>query len=134
MEDKRNNQASVLALRDLAGHLSEHARVDGLPKIVLASASPRRAAILRTVDWPFETLPLDIDETRAAGEDAVTYVQRLARAKAEAAARRSPGASIVGADTVVLIDEQILGKPRDDEDARDMLRTLSGRWHQVLTG
>lgn len=134
MEDKRNNQASVLALRDLAGHLSEHARVDGLPKIVLASASPRRAEILRTVDWPFETLPLDIDETRAAGEDAVTYVQRLARAKAEAAARRSPGASIVGADTVVLIDEQILGKPRDDEDARDMLRTLSGRWHQVLTG
>jgi septum formation protein len=133
MEDKRNNQASVLAPDDLAGHLSDRTR-SGLPQVILASASPRRAEILRTVDWPFETLPLDIDETRAAGEDAVTYVQRLARAKAEAAALRYPAANIVAADTVVVIGEQILGKPRDNEDARGMLRKLSGQWHQVLTG
>jgi septum formation protein len=133
MEDKRNNQASV-APGDLAEHPSDGARIVELPRIVLASASPRRAEILRTVGWPFETLPLDIDETRAAGEDAVTYVQRLARAKAEAAALRYPASMIVAADTVVLIDEQILGKPQDDEDARGMLRQLSGRWHQVLTG
>jgi septum formation protein len=134
MEDKRNNQTNVRAPGDLAQHLSDGRRFVELPRVVLASASPRRAEILRTVGWPFETLPLDIDETRAAGEDAVTYVQRLARAKAEAAALRYPGASIVGADTVVMIDAEILGKPQNDEDARGMLRQLSGRWHQVLTG
>jgi septum formation protein len=133
MEDKRNNQASV-ASGDLAEHLSDRASIVELPTIILASASPRRAEILRTVGWPFETLPLNIDETRAAGEDAATHVQRLARAKAAAAALRYPASMIVAADTVVLIDEQILGKPQDDEDARGMLRQLSGRWHQVLTG
>ena len=130
MEDKRNNQTSVTELDDLPRHLGDRA----LPKIILASASPRRAEILRTVNWPFETLPADIDETREAGEDAAAYVQRLARAKAEAAARRSPGATIVAADTVVVINEQILGKPNDQDDARRMLRQLSGQWHQVLTG
>ncbi len=133
MEDKRNNQTSAPELDDLTGHPGGPAQI-ALPKIILASASPRRAEILRTVNWPFETLPLDIDETRKAGEDAATYVQRLARAKAEAAVRRRPGAMIVGADTVVVINEQILGKPRDQNDARSMLRKLSGQWHQVLTG
>ena len=134
MEDKRNNQTSVPELDDLTGHLGDRARIIALPKIILASASPRRAEILRTVNWPFEALPLDIDETRKAGEDAATYVQRVARAKAEAAARRRPRAMIVGADTVVVISEQILGKPIDQDDARTMLRQLSGQWHQVLTG
>ena len=134
MEDKRNNQASAPELVDLAGQLDDRSRIDALPKIVLASASPRRAEILRTVNWPFETLPLDVDETRESGEDAAAYVQRLARAKAEAAARRSPGSTFVGADTVVVISHQILGKPADQDDARGMLRQLSGQWHQVLTG
>jgi septum formation protein len=134
MEDKRNNQASAPELVDLAGQLDDRSRIDALPKIVLASASPRRAEILRTVNWPFETLPLDVDETRESGEDAAAYVQRLARAKAEAAARRSPGSTVVGADTVVVISRQILGKPADQDDARGMLRQLSGQWHQVLTG
>ncbi len=62
------------------------------------------------------------------------YVQRIARVKAEAAAVRCPGSLVLGADTVVVIDDQILGKPRDEDDARRMLRTLNGRWHQVLTG
>jgi septum formation protein len=134
MEDKRNNQASVLASGDLVEHLGDRARIVELPRIILSSASPRRAEILRTVGWPFETLPLDIDETRAAGEDAVTYVQRLARAKAEAAVLRYPASMIVAADTVVLIDAEILAKPLDEDDAGRMLRQLSGRWHQVLTG
>ena len=134
MEDKRNNQTNEPELDDLSRHLGEHSRIIALPKIILASASPRRAEILRTVNWPFETLPTNIDETREADEDAATYVQRLARAKAEAAARRCPGATIVAADTVVVINEQILGKPGEQDEAHKMLRRLSGQWHQVLTG
>jgi len=104
-------------------------------KLVLASASPRRAEILRAVGWPFETLAVDIDESRHEGEGAVAYVERLAREKAEAGAARTDAARVVlGADTVVVVDERILGKPLDDEDARAMLRLLSGRWHEVLTG
>ena len=134
MDDKRNNQTSALAPDDLAGHLADRMRMSALPKIVLASASPRRAEILRTVNWPFEILSMDVDERRKGDEDAATYVQRLARAKAEAAAHRSTGSTIVAADTVVVINGQILGKPRDRDDARSMLGQLSGQWHQVLTG
>ena len=105
-----------------------------IPKLILASASPRRAEILRTTGWSFETLAVDIDESRQAGEDAATYVQRLARAKAEAAAVRCANFPIIGADTVVVIDGEVLGKPCDEEDTRRMLRRLSGQWHQVLTG
>ncbi len=105
-----------------------------LPKIILASASPRRAEILRTVGWPFVALPVDIDESRREGEVAAAYVQRLAREKAEAAALQMPGQTIVAADTTVMIDEHILEKPLDVEDAKRMLRLLNNRWHQVLTG
>ncbi|HVG33566.1 MAG TPA: Maf family protein [Pyrinomonadaceae bacterium] len=104
-------------------------------KLVLASASPRRAEILRAVGWPFEALAVDIDETRREGEGAVAYVERLAREKAEAAAARIDDERLVlGADTVVVVDERVLGKPLDDAAARSMLRLLSGRWHEVLTG
>ena len=103
-------------------------------KLILASASPRRAEILRTVGWPFAALAVDIDESRRAGEEAATYVERVARAKADWAALRAPGSTILGADTVVVIENEILGKPHDDEDARRMLRLLRDRWHQVLTG
>ena len=105
-----------------------------LPKIILASASPRRAEILRTVGWPFDTLAVDIDESRRPNEDAATYVQRLAREKAETAAARTIGLHVVGADTTVVIDDQILEKPLDHNDARRMLGILSGQWHRVLTG
>ncbi len=121
-------------LDDLARDSGDRLRSSPLPKIVLASASPRRAEILRTVNWPFEILPLNIDETREAAEDAPTYVQRLARAKAEAAAARSSGSLIVGADTTVVIGDQILEKPDDQDGARQMLLQLSGHWHKVLTG
>jgi septum formation protein len=105
-----------------------------VPKLILASTSPRRAEILRTTGWPFETLAVDINESRHPREDAATYVERVARAKAEAAAAQSLGSTIIGADTVVAIDGEILGKPQDAEDARRMLRLLNGQWHQVLTG
>jgi len=105
-----------------------------MPKLVLASASPRRAEILRAVGWPFEALPANIDESRHDHEDATTYVKRVALAKAEVVTLRVTGATVVGADTVVVVEGEILGKPRDEEDARRMLRLLQGRWHQVLTG
>jgi septum formation protein len=129
MEDQRNNQASAPRASDL-----EHSHLISLPKIVLASGSPRRAEILETVNWPFEIVRPDIDETRQENEDAVTYVERLARTKAEAVAERITSSLIVAADTTVVIGEQILEKPSDQNDARRMLSQLSGRWHQVITG
>jgi septum formation protein len=105
-----------------------------LPKIILASASPRRAEILRTIGWPFEALAVHIDESRRQDESAATYVQRLAREKAETAAALTVGLNVVGADTTVVIDDQVLEKPLDAVDARRMLEMLSGRWHKVLTG
>ena len=105
-----------------------------LPKIILASASPRRAEILRIANWPFETLPVNIDETRRPGEPAAAYVERLAREKAETAAARTPRFDVVGADTTVAVDGHILEKPIDRNDAARMLRLLSDRWHEVLTG
>ena len=105
-----------------------------LPKIILASASPRRAEILRTVGWPFDTLPVNIDESRRDNEGAEAYVRRLAREKAEAAAAQRPNCTVVAADTTFVIDEQILEKPIDHDDAQRMLRLLNNRWHQVLTG
>jgi nucleoside triphosphate pyrophosphatase len=103
-------------------------------KIILASKSPRRAEILRAVGWEFETQAANIDETRNESEDAVSYVKRLAREKAATIAQRAPEIVVLGADTVVLIGGEILGQPRDDDDARRMLTLLSGEWHEVLTG
>ena len=135
MDDTRNSQTSACERDDSSSELGDRLRMIELPRLILASTSPRRAGILRTVAWPFETCPVDVDETRQPGEEAATYVQRLAVAKAQAAAGPGvAGSTIIGADTVVVIDEEILGKPRDEDDARRMLRQLSGRWHKVLTG
>jgi septum formation protein len=104
-------------------------------KIVLASKSPRRAEILRAVGWEFEAVAANIDETRMESEDAVSYVKRLAQTKAETVANRISNPRLVlGADTVVVIEGEILGQPRDDGDARRMLQLLSGKWHEVVTG
>lgn len=104
--------------------------------VVLASASPRRAEILRLVGWPFVVDAANVDESAEAGESPPAYVERLALAKAEAVAKRRLGESnfVLGADTVVVVDDEVLGKPRDEADAGRMLRLLRGRWHQVLTG
>jgi septum formation protein len=103
-------------------------------RLVLASASPRRAEILRAVGWEFEAAPVGIEEVRKEGEGAEEYVERLAREKAEAAAERLEAGLVLGADTVVVVQGEVLEKPRDEDDARRMLRALSGRWHEVLTG
>ena len=103
-------------------------------RLVLASSSPRRAEILRAVGWPFEAETAGVDETMRAGERPVVYVERLAREKAGAVARARLFGLVLGADTVVVVEGEVLGKPRDEEDARRMLRLLRGRWHEVLTG
>lgn len=102
--------------------------------IVLASASPRRAEILSSAGVPFvREIPAHIDETPAAGEAPRDYVTRLAREKAEAIPAGA-GRLVLGADTAVVIDGEILGKPADRDDAARMLRRLSGRAHDVITG
>jgi septum formation protein len=105
-----------------------------LPKIVLASGSPRRKQILTSVGWEFTSIPPDIDESERDGESPVDYVLRLAREKAELVAASSPGAVVLGADTTVVADGRIMGKPVDMDDARRMVRMLAGNWHEVLTG
>ena len=105
-----------------------------LPQIILASGSPRRSEIMESVGWKFTKDVPDIDETEFPGELPDVYVQRLARTKAEAIAERHPGEMVLGADTTVVIDDQIIGKPSDAADAKRMLTMLSGRWHEVLTG
>jgi septum formation protein len=102
-------------------------------KLVLASRSPRRAEILNAVGWPFDTEAANIDESRFEGEGAVPYARRLAQSKAETLAENLSSGLVLGADTVVLVDEKILGQPSDADDARRMLKLLSGRWHEVLT-
>ena len=104
------------------------------PQLVLASASPRRAEILRTVGWTFTVQPADVDETRRTPENAVEYVERLALEKALAVARQITSGLVLGADTVVVLNDEILGKPVDEADAQRLLRALSGRWHEVVTG
>ena len=104
-------------------------------RLVLASKSPRRAEILTGVGWVFEAVAANIDETRMESEDAVSYVKRLAQTKAETVAERISNRGLVlGADTVVVIEGEILGQPCDDDDARRMLKLLSDKWHEVVTG
>jgi septum formation protein len=127
-------------------------------RLVLASASPRRAELLRAAGFTFDTIVTDVDESVRPGESASAYVRRLAAEKSAAAqkhvvsgfrrtvnrgadgggppegGRHVPDTIILGADTAVVVDGDILGKPRDDEGAAAMLRRLSGRRHDVMTG
>jgi septum formation protein len=103
-------------------------------KLVLASGSPRRAEILERASWPHEVIVAGIDESLQPDEQAAAYVQRLARSKAQAVAQRLEQGLVLGADTTVVIEGQILGQPEDDVDARRMLKLLNGKWHEVLTG
>ena len=103
-------------------------------KLILASSSPRRAEILKSVGWPFDVVVAAVDESVHSNEDPAIYVQRLARAKAEAVAASLKEGVVLGADTTVVVDNHILGQPVDHDEARRMLRLLNGRWHEVLTG
>ena len=104
--------------------------------LILASASPRRRELLAQAGFTFEVRPADVDESVRPGEDPTAYVTRLAREKAQAMfnAAGDPAAVVLGADTTVTLDGHILGKPEDAADAARMLRLLSGRVHQVVTG
>jgi len=101
--------------------------------LVLASASPRRQDLLRSAGISFEVQPAHIPEEPLPGEDAKACAERLANEKALSVARLRPDNAVLGADTVVVIDDQILGKPVDPADAARMLRLLSGRTHRVIT-
>ena len=119
-------------------------------RLVLASASPRRADLLRAAGYDFETLAVDLDEGVRVGETPASYVSRLAHEKSAAAMQRFVAraqqacrgperdalhdVAVLGADTAVIVDGEILGKPRDDDDSAAMLQKLSGRAHEVLTG
>jgi septum formation protein len=104
-------------------------------KLILASASPRRAEILRAAQIPFSVLSSAVDETPLPGESVTDMVSRLAAAKAELVAARAVGPAIViAADTIVALDGTVMGKPRTSVDARQMLEKLSGRTHSVITG
>jgi septum formation protein len=103
-------------------------------KLVLASSSLRRRELLDAAGWPYEAIIAGIDESLKPNEAPAAYVQRLARSKAEAVATRLQSGLVLGADTTVVVENQILGQPADDNDARRMLNLLRGRWHEVLTG
>lgn len=102
--------------------------------LYLASASPRRRELLALLDVSFDILRVDVVEQRQAGETPEQYVSRLAQDKARAGVAVAPqDLPVLGADTIVVLNGQVLEKPRDDDDARRMLRALSGRQHQVMT-
>src|SRR5436190_16476143 len=103
--------------------------------LVLASASPRRAELLALAGYAFTVDPADVDEAERPGEPADVYVLRVARDKARTVARRrQPGDIVLGADTTVVADGEILAKPADESDAVRMLQLLAGREHRVFTG
>jgi septum formation protein len=102
--------------------------------IVLASASPRRAALLNALGLNFVVEPSQVIEMPLADEPPSNYIMRMARVKAVEIARRRQDGLVIGADTVVVLDGTVLGKPSDEQDARRTLGLLSGRWHEVMTG
>lgn len=103
--------------------------MSGAPALVLASGSPRRRQLLEMLGISFSPVPAAVEERRLPGEAAADYVRRLAREKARAV----PGAWVLGADTTVVIDDEVLEKPVDGEDAFRMLQRLQGRRHEVMT-
>ncbi len=104
-------------------------------QLIVASASPRRQELLRNAGFAFEVVPSGIEEAPRAGEGAEVFARRAAQEKAlQVAASAPPSSLVLGADTVVAIDEELLGKPSDRGDAARMLRRLSGRTHRVITG
>lgn len=105
----------------------------GQTRLVLASGSPRRRELLGHLGLQFEVISAGVDEAVHPGEPAGEYVLRVAREKASAGARLRPGALVLAADTTVVLEGAILGKPSGEEEARQMVRSLSGRRHSVLT-
>jgi len=105
-----------------------------LPRLILASTSPRRRELLTQAGFTFDIVPADIDETQLPGEGPVDYVRRLAFEKAKAIHATHPNDTILGADTTVVLQGEVLGKPANALEAERMLRMLAGKMHQVYTG
>ena len=103
-------------------------------RIILASASPRRAELLKQIGVEFELAISNIEERPRPDEAPPDYITRIARAKVIAVARQRDTGLVIGADTVVVLDGRLIGKPEDETDAQNLLRQLSGRWHAVMTG
>lgn len=103
-------------------------------RLILASASPRRKELLKNAGYEYEVCPADIDETMPEGVEPETACEILSRKKAQAVLEENPDAVVLGSDTIVVLGNTILGKPENEEDAKAMLRALSGRVHQVYTG
>lgn len=103
------------------------------PELILASSSPRRQELLREIGIPFQVQAANINEDQIANEAPIEYALRLAREKAEAVSKQYPQSYVLGADTIVVIDGEVLGKPIDHADAARILRRLSGRAHEVTT-
>lgn len=103
------------------------------PILILASSSPRRQELLREAGIIFQAHPPHLNEEQYPGEPPLEYASRLSREKAQAVAQHYPQGYVLGADTIVVIDGEVLGKPQDAEDAERMLRVLSGRGHKVST-
>lgn len=103
------------------------------PILILASRSPRRRELLERMGISFQVMEPKVEEELGRGETPRAFVERIAREKATEVAQRAPGAWVLGADTIVVLGEEVLGKPRDEEEAASMLRRLSGRVHKVLT-
>ena len=104
------------------------------PKIILASNSPRRRYLLERAGLKFSVIPSTVDESALPADDPALLVRGLAEAKASEVAARFPESWVIAADTLVVVEDRVLGKPASESEARDMLARLSGRTHQVLTG
>ena len=142
-EHQQRDRGLVLAQRDhpsqvpVATQRFMRGRRDAIMnavRLILASASPRRADLLREAGIDVEIQPADVDEDVEPGEAPEAYVRRVAEAKGRAISERAPGRFVLAADTAVVVDGEILGKPASPEDAARMLRMLSGRSHQVISG
>ena len=105
-----------------------------MKKIILASKSPRRKELLEKCGIPFECMPMNIDESLAEGDTLEEKIRLLSERKADACLQVHPDAVVIGSDTIVTVDEKILGKPHSHEEAYEMLKELSGRTHRVITG
>ena len=104
------------------------------PKLILASKSPRRSNLLKQAGVTFSIIPSNFDESSVTMSDPESYVRRVAKSKTVDISKKHPDSWVLGADTIVLIDDCILGKPHSKDEARSMLKQLSGKTHQVITG
>ena len=104
------------------------------PKLILASKSPRRSDLLKQAGLTFAIIPSDFDESSVTMSDPESHVKALAKSKASDISRKNPDSWVLGADTIVRIEDRILGKPGSKDEARSMLKQLSGKTHQVITG